>query len=83
MHLPSLIDKMIEDYRAGDVTKLENDKTILTKLLPEQSVANITNVTVETTQVVIHFNLAIPTSNNMGRYQNESEKIQDPEKMDT
>ncbi|MCZ8247392.1 MAG: helix-turn-helix domain-containing protein [Microcystis sp. LE19-195.1E] len=55
----------------------------MTKLLPEQSVANITNVTVETTQVVIHFNLAIPTSNNMGSYQNESEKSQDAEKMDT
>jgi hypothetical protein len=46
-------------------------------------VANITNVTVETTQVVIHFNLAIPTSNNMRSYQNESEKSQDAEKMDT
>ena len=36
MHLPQLIDKMmVEDYRAGDVTKLENDKTLLIKLLSE------------------------------------------------
>lgn len=38
MHLPQIIDKMIvEDYRAGDVTKLENDKTVMLKLLAENN----------------------------------------------
>jgi hypothetical protein len=55
----------------------------INNVLPDKSVVNITNINYENKQIVIHFNLAIPTSNNMGRYQNESEKIQDPEKMDT
>jgi len=55
----------------------------INNVLPDKSVVNITNVNYENKQIVIHSNLAIPTSNNMGRYQNESEKIQDPEKMDT
>lgn len=35
-HLPSLVDKMMsEDYRQGDVTKLEADKVLITKLLAD------------------------------------------------
>ncbi|CCI21711.1 hypothetical protein [Microcystis aeruginosa] len=55
----------------------------INNVLPEQSVVNITNINYENKQIVIHFNLAIPTSNNMRSYQNESEKSQDAEKMDT
>lgn len=45
----------------------------INKFFPEQSVANITNVTVETNHVVIHFNLCIPTSNNNETYQHQSD----------
>jgi hypothetical protein len=55
----------------------------INNVLPDKSVVNITNINYENKQIVIHFNLAIPTSNNMRSYQNESEKSQDAEKMDT
>jgi len=35
-HLPSIIERMMaEDYRNGDIAKLENDKTIILKLLSD------------------------------------------------
>ena len=38
-HIPNLMDKMmLEDYRAGDITKLETDKTLLLKLFADNHV---------------------------------------------
>lgn len=36
-HLPNLMDKMFEDFRAGDITKLEADKTIAAKIFSDDS----------------------------------------------
>lgn len=35
-HLPNLMDKMIEDFRAGDITKLEADKTLAAKIFSDK-----------------------------------------------
>lgn len=35
-HLPNLMDKIIEDFRAGDITKLEADKVIANKIFSDK-----------------------------------------------
>jgi hypothetical protein len=35
VHLPQVMERMLEDFHAGDVTKLESNKAVIVKLLSE------------------------------------------------
>jgi len=41
LHLPQLVEKMwIEDFRNGDITKLETDKILVSKMLSDKNFDN-------------------------------------------
>jgi len=41
MHIPQLLECFVQDFRAGDINKLKNDKTILMKLIQDKKYHNM------------------------------------------
>jgi len=40
VHIPQLVEMFVQDFRAGDIEKLQNDKTLLLKLIDHPEFKN-------------------------------------------